>query len=178
MGAVAVLATVFFWIIIRIASLAMVMWFEAYYPNAADRVHTAYTDRGRRCVFVGLFNLFVWTLVSILLIETQVLALFGVAVLAGLVAASVISFAPAYRELGQRLDVSADRTRNRNLLYGFICLEAAFITPFAGQALAFGILVRGLGAFVTTMLAIRRGDAPASPSISESAPATADDATT
>jgi hypothetical protein len=163
MGAIAVLASIFLWIIFRFASLALVMWFEVYYPNAADRIHAAYTDRGRRCVFVGLFNLLVWALVAILLVETQALALLGFAVLAALIAASVIGFAPAYRELGQRIDTGDNQSRDRNLIYGFLCLEAAFITPFAGQALAFGVLVRSLGAFITTILAMRRDDSQAPP---------------
>ena len=147
-------------VVFRFAALALIVWFEAYYPDAADRMHAVYTDRGRRCVWLGLFNLVAWIFVAVLLISTKVLALFGLALFACLMCAAIIGFAPAYRELGQRLDGGADRSRTRNLFYGFVCLEAAFLTPFIGQLLAFGVLVRGLGAVIVALLAIRRGDDP------------------
>lgn len=167
MQALGLIFALIVWVAARSFSFAFILWFEAYYPAVAARVQTAYTDRGRRSVFIGLFNFIAWLLVAGLLLQTQVLALFGMAVLAALVAASIIGFAPAYRELGQRLTGHADRSEQRNVVYGFLCLEAAFLTPLVGQILLVGVLVRGLGAVISTMLASRRGEADDTPPIRE-----------
>jgi len=178
MEALGLIVVLILWVAFRFASLALVMWFDAYYPDLASRIHATYTDRGRRCVLIGLFNLLAWPLVAALLISTQVLALFGLAVLTCLIGAAIIGYAPAYRELGDRLDGGSDRMRNRNLIRGFICLEAAFMTPLIGQAMAFGVLVRGLGAVVTTMLSSRRRESPPSLADTDSMPPSEADATT
>lgn len=178
MEALQLIALIIVCVVFRFAALALIVWYEAYYSDAADRIRTVYTNQGRRCVLLGLFNLVAWTFVAMLLISTKVLALFGLALFACLIGAALISFAPAYRELGERLDGAADRSRTRNLFYGFLCLEAAFMTPFVGQLLAFGVLVRGLGAVVTAMLAIRRGDTPPDPVGVAPSPTSEADATT
>ncbi len=178
MEALQLIALIIVVVVFRFAALALIVWYEAYYPDAAARIRTVYTDQGRRCVLLGLFNLVAWTFVAMLLISTKVLSLFGLALFAVLMGAGLIGFAPAYRELGQRLDGAADRSRTRNLLYGFLCLEAAFIIPFVGQLLAFGVLVRGLGAVITAMLAIRRGDSPPAPVSVSASPSSEADATT
>ncbi len=178
MEALQLIALIFLCVVFRFSSLALILWFEAYYPEAATRIHETYNERGRRCVFLGLFNLSAWTFVALLLIGTKVLSLFGLALLMCLGAASIIGFAPAYRELGQRFEGSENRPVFRSLIYGFVCLEAAFLVPFIGQALAFGVLVRGLGAVISTMLAMRRSDSPTDPDPVDIAPSSEADATT
>lgn len=162
----------------RLISLAFILWFEAYYPNAATQIRETYVDRGRRCVLLGLFNLTAWILVALLLASTNVLALLGLALLMALGAAAIIGFAPAYHELGQQFEGSEHRSPIRSLVYGFACLEAIFLLPFIGQAMAFGVLVRGLGAVISTMLAMRRKDKQVDPDPVDSSPSSEADATT
>lgn len=160
MQAIGVIVALIVWAAIKTASLAFIFWFEAYYPEVFERIHVTYTERARRSVLLGLFNLAAWFLIAVLLINTQVFpfAVLGFVILACLIGAAVLGYAPAYRELGERLASDTESSRTRKLALGWLCLELAFLTPLIGQLLSFGVLVRGLGAVVAAALAARRNE--------------------
>jgi len=92
-------------------------------------------------------------LFGLLLVSTEVLALFGLALLLALGTMMVVGYGIAYRSLGLRLamDPAAEKPLHSTLCGGAVA-ESAFCVPVIGQLLSLGVLFRGLGAVVITVL--------------------------
>lgn len=141
---------------------AMAVWFNTTYPQASDRMCTAYRTRGTRCFILGAGIVIVGFFLAALLGSTKMppLGVLALLILVTLGVQAAAGYAIALRVFGERL-VSDPATANRakTVVLGGIVMEVAFFTPVLGQLLLLSVLFRGVGAAVTTLLA--RGSTPA-----------------
>jgi len=147
--ALAVLAALALWTAIKAGKIAAAVWFGTRHPAAVDRMLDAYQQNGGKCFWLGLVELFGGLLVVVLLLNTHVLALLGIALFLVLAALAVIGYGVAYRNIGLRL-ASMERGSGmlRPTVLGGIVAECMFFLPILGQLLSLGILLKGLGAAV------------------------------
>lgn len=139
----------------------LAVWFNTTYPRASERMCTAYRTRGTRCFILGAVNAVVGFLLAAALGSTKVppLGALALLILIALGVLAVMGFAIAFRVFGERL-VSDPATANtaKTIAIGGIAMEVAFLVPILGQLLLLGVLFRGVGAAVTTLLS--RAPAP------------------
>jgi hypothetical protein len=145
----------------------MAVWLNTTYPRACERMCTIYRTRGTQCLILGAVNVIVGFLLATVLGETKLapLGILAVLILVALGVLAVMGFAAAFRAFGERL-VSDPATANpaKTVALGGITLEVAFLVPILGQLLLLGVLFRGVGAAVATLLSRGRTSAtPATP---------------
>jgi hypothetical protein len=155
--ALAVMGLIFLWIVTRLGVIAMALYFQATCPRASGNMARLYDARGVRCFFVGLLNAVLGTVLGLLLISTEVLALLGLVVLAALIALVAIGFGISYASLGERLSgASGSSPPLKTVALGGFVMEGTFLVPVVGKLLCLGVMFKGLGAVVSTLLAWRR----------------------
>ncbi len=164
------------WTAIKAGCIGMALWFDATYPRAADRMTEAFQAAPRRCVVLGLVNAIGFAFIGIVLLQIPPLRLIGAIDFAWLAFAAVLSYGPAYRTLGDRLDAGRmDGPRFRTLLRGALVCEASYYAPLAGQLLSIGTMIRGLGAVMSTLLSSLWVRSPRPSKAAPTAPSTAPD---
>jgi len=146
-------------VLVKGAFVAGGMWFGLMFPRLTSGALELYQERGKKCFFLGLLYVFLGILISVLLMVTQALAVFGFALLVFLGVLAVGGYGVAYRSAGRRLlgrEAVAEGPENKACLLGGLMAELTFTLPILGQILSVGVLFRGVGAVGLAMLAQRR----------------------
>jgi len=143
-------------IAVKVGFVAAAVWFDAAYPQARQRMLTAYQGRAKRCFLVGLVNALVVLILVPILIRTEILALLGLLLFGCLVVCIVIGYGIGYHDWGLRLQARTG-SRIQPVVMGGVVAECTFLAPILGQLLSLGMLFRGLGAVVIALLARRNG---------------------
>ena len=174
-GALFVLALLGLLLAVKVGFVGMAVWFDSRWPRASAQMLETYQTRGERCFLTGILDVVVTLIIVGFLLATQVLALLGILLFLCLVALIVVGYAVAYQNLGLRLaSAGSAQSSTKTIVLGGIAAESAFFLPVLGQILSLGMLFRGLGAVVLTLLASRRATAknePQEPEQAEPAPA-------
>lgn len=153
MMALTALALLALLLAVKAAFVAAALWYRLRCPGAAERMYCLLQTKRSKCFWLGLANLVCGVVLALLLISTEVLGLFGLALLAFLAGCIVVGYGLAYRELGAR--IAPDEDGLTPMLLGGVLAETLYLLPLFGQLLSLGALVRGLGA-VTLSIWLRR----------------------
>ncbi|MCL4691582.1 MAG: hypothetical protein KJ060_03620 [Candidatus Hydrogenedentes bacterium] len=144
-------------IAVKLGSILAALWFDSRYPELSDAMLHVYRNDPMRCVIVGLFNIVAGVILAIILLSTEVLALFGIALMLALIVFAYLGYAVGYRSAGVTIPLPA-RWDNRPgaLILGGLVIEGAFFVPILGQLLSLATKVRGFGAVTLALIARRR----------------------
>lgn len=157
-GILAILLCLSLLIAIKVGFVGMSILIQHAKPEFIERASEHYRKKPRwRVIFVGLVNGVAIPLVSVLLISTQVLTLFGLLLLVAYLWLALLGYTVVYRDIGSRL--FGDLEGNRELkitLYGGILAEAAFLAPVLGQLYSIALFIRSLGAVTLAILGRKR----------------------
>jgi hypothetical protein len=158
--ALAILALLALWFVVKIGCIGAAYWFEMTYPATAQRIFDIYRERPRKCFLVGIVNLALGLFIVAVLLGTEVLALLGLLLFAAIVAIAVLAYLPAYRNMAERMDsanAAPPISPSARILQSAVAAEAVFMAPALGQALSAGSLIRGFGAVLLAWLTGMRG---------------------
>ena len=155
-GAIALIVVL---VALKAGTIGMAMWLHATYADRMGRIGELYRARATECFIVGLINTVVLFFIGLLLIGTKVLSLLGLMVWGVVIVMAVFGYSAAYRHVGERV-FGPSTTAARTVLLGGITAEAAFLAPLIGQLFSIGVLLRGIGAVVLTVLSRKAGVKP------------------
>ncbi|MBI4556276.1 MAG: hypothetical protein HY706_01715 [Candidatus Hydrogenedentes bacterium] len=154
--ALALVALLALGLAVKTGFVGMSMWLNLAFPDFIQRALNGYRTRPRRSFFLGTVNGVALVFLGLILFATKVLGLLGLLVWAGLVALIVAAFSVGYCDLGLRLQGrTSAQVGATTLLIGGAAAEAAFLAPVLGQVFALIVMLRGLGAVVSALLARR-----------------------
>ncbi|GMV94600.1 MAG: hypothetical protein AMXMBFR82_43780 [Candidatus Hydrogenedentota bacterium] len=144
-------------IVLKLGSILAALWFDSRYPELSDAMLHTYRNDPMRCVLVGFVNIVAGVILAIILLSTEVLALFGIALMLALIVFAYLGYAVGYRSAGVTIPLPA-RWDNRPgaLMLGGLVIEGAFFVPILGQLLSLATKVRGFGAVTLALIARRR----------------------
>jgi len=143
-------------ILVKLGSILTALWFDSRYPEVSDTMLRTYRDKPMKCLLVGLVNVVVGLILALILLNTKVLALFGLALLLLLYVMGFVGYATGYRSAGTTIPLpSSWETRTGALMAGGLVAEGAFLVPILGQLLSLATLLRGFGAVTLALIARR-----------------------
>lgn len=143
---------------IKLGFIGMSILIQHAMPGFIERASKLYLKKPRRLViFLGCINALAIPFISILLINTEVLALPGFLLLVCYLGLALVGYTVVYREIGSKLfeDIGANR-EVKVTLYGGMVAEAAFLVPVLGQFFSIALFIRSMGAVTLAILGRKR----------------------
>jgi len=144
-------------ILVKLGSILAALWFDSRYPEMSDTVLRTYRNDPARCILVGLVNIIVGVILALILLSTEVLALFGIALLLALCVIAYVGYFIGYRSVGATIPMPQNwDTRAGALILGGLVAEGSFLVPILGQLLSLVTKLRGFGAVTLALIARRK----------------------
>lgn len=156
----AVMAAVLLWLIVKVGFVGCAVGLAVTHPKLVPELQQAYSKQRSRCYIFGIVNGLLLSVIGLILLSTQALALLGLLVFTALLMAAIAGYTAGYADLGERIcGMRNPYSRIRVVMAGGILAECAFLAPLVGQALSLMMLLRGLGALTIVVQARRRASA-------------------
>ncbi len=151
-----VLAALAVLVLIKLGSILAALWLDSRYPELSDAMLQTYRNDPMRCLVVGLANVLMGVLLAIVLLNTKILALFGLALLLAVYVMGFVGYTVGYRSAGTTIPLSSWGTRTGEILLGGVVAESTFLIPILGQLLSLVTLLRGFGAVTLAIIARKK----------------------
>lgn len=153
-GILGILLWIAIFVVVKIGFVGMAILIQHSKALFVERASHRYESISKlQTIILGLVNGVGIPFVAILLISTEVLAIFGLALLVFYIWLALLSYTVVYRSIGVKLFGEFNNHSDlKTTLIGGVIAESAFFAPIVGQLYSLWLFMRGLSSVILAIL--------------------------